>query len=239
MIPAPKAPPAEVSALVLSGVNAVYENDTDAVNSAQTFSASWAINIPATVGGNTANVGFTAGTGGLTATQEIVSWTYTTSAGLPTASTPTFSPAPGTYTASQSVSLSDTASGATLYYTTDGSTPTTSSTKYTTPILLSATTTIKAVAAASGYNNSAVASGTYTISKTPIQYETEKVPSSGVPNARVFSWSGFTDGVGIIVDGTQVGNYIQFTLNVAQAGTYDVKYAVKMFPTRGIGQLSV
>lgn len=212
---------------------------TDSVNPAQTFSTSWAINIPATVGGNTANVGFTAGTGGLTATQEIVTWTYTTSAGLPTAATPTFSPAPGTYAASQSVTLSDTTSGGTIYYTADGSTPTTSSTKYTAPILVSTTTTIKAIAVASGYNNSVVATGTYTILKTPIQYETEKVPSSGVPNARVFSWSGFTDGVGIIVDGTQAGNYIQFTLNVGQAGTYDVKYAVKMFPTRGIGQLSV
>ncbi len=212
---------------------------TDAVNSAQTFSASWAVNIPATVGGNTANVGFTAGTGGLTATQEIVSWTYTTSAGLPTASTPTFSPAPGTYTASQSVSLSDITSGATIYYTIDGSTPTTSSAKFGAPILVSTTTTIKAIAAASGYNNSAVTSGTYTIPSAPVQYETEKVPSSGVPNARVFSWGGFTDGAGIIVDGTQIGNYIQFTLNVPQAGTYDVKYAVKMFPTRGISQLSV
>jgi hypothetical protein len=95
------------------------------------------------------------------------------------------------------------------------------------------------MAAASGFNNSGVATGLYTISKTPIQYETETVPSSGVPNARVFSWAGFTDGVGIIVDATQVGNSIQFTLNVAQAGTYDVKYATKMFPSRGIGQLSV
>ena len=212
---------------------------TDAVNQSQNFSTSWTINIPATVGGNTANVGFTAGTGGLTATQEIVTWTYTTNTGLPTASTPTFSPAPGNYTAPQSVTLSDTTPGATIYYTTDGSTPTTSSPKYTAPIPVNTTTTIKAMAAASGYNNSALATGVYTISKTPIQYETEKVPSSGVPNTRVFPWNGFTDGVGIIVDGTQIGNYIQFTLSVAQAGTYDVKYAVKMFPTRGIGQLSV
>lgn len=212
---------------------------TDAVTPSQTFSTSWAINIPATVGGNTANVGFTAGTGGLTATQEIVTWTYTTSSGLPTAATPTFSPAPGTYSTSQSVTMADGTSGATIYYTTDGSTPTTSSTKYTAAIPVSTTTTIKAMAAASGFNNSAVVTGTYTITKTPIQYETETVPSSGVPNTRVFAWTGFTDGQGIIVDGTQVGNYIQFTLNVAQAGTYDVKYAVKMFPTRGIGQLSV
>jgi len=211
---------------------------TDANVPTQNFNTSWAINIPATVVGNIANVGFTGGTGGLTATQEIISWTYT-AGGLPTAATPTFSPVPGSYGSSQSVTISDTTSGATIYFTTDGSTPTTASPKYTTPILVSSTTTIKAMAAASGYNNSAIASGTYTITKTPIQYETETVPSSGVPNTRVFAWSGFTDGMGIIVDGTQVGNYIQFTLNVAQAGTYDVKYAVKMFPTRGIGQLSV
>jgi hypothetical protein len=212
---------------------------TDSVNTSQNFSTNWTINIPTTVGGNAANAGFTAGTGGLTAIQEIVTWTYTTNSGLPTAATPTFSPAPGNYTSAQSVTLSDTTTGATIYYTTDGSTPTTSSPKYTAPISVNTTTTIKAIAAASGFNNSALATGVYTISNTPIQYETETVPSSGVPNTRVFSWNGFTDGVGIIVDGTQVGNYIQFTLNVAQAGTYDVKYAVKMFPTRAIGQLSV
>ncbi len=48
---------------------------TDTVTNA-TFTTSWAINIPATVGGNTAFVGFTAGTGGQTATQEIITWTY-------------------------------------------------------------------------------------------------------------------------------------------------------------------
>ena len=41
-----------------------------------TWSYSWPINIPATVGGNTAYVGFTAGTGGETATQNVLSWTY-------------------------------------------------------------------------------------------------------------------------------------------------------------------
>jgi len=51
---------------------------TDASVSADTFTAMFPINIPATVGGNTAFVGFTGGTGGLTATQEILSWTYTT-----------------------------------------------------------------------------------------------------------------------------------------------------------------
>jgi hypothetical protein len=48
---------------------------TDTKTSAS-FTKSWAINIPATVGGNTAYVGFTAGTGGLTAQQSVMAWTY-------------------------------------------------------------------------------------------------------------------------------------------------------------------
>ena len=79
--------------------------------------------------------------------------------------TPTFSPAGGTYTSAQSVALSDATSGAAIYYTTDGSTPTTTSTRYTAPISVTQTTTINAIAAASGLSNSAVATATYTIKR--------------------------------------------------------------------------
>jgi hypothetical protein len=41
-----------------------------------TFSTSWPINIPQTIGGNTAFVGFTGGTGGETASQKIETWTF-------------------------------------------------------------------------------------------------------------------------------------------------------------------
>lgn len=82
---------------------------------------------------------------------------------IPAATTPTFSPGTGTYTSVQTVTISDTTAGATIYYTTDGSTPTTSSSKYTTAISVTATETIKAIAAASGYSNSAVASAVYTM----------------------------------------------------------------------------
>jgi hypothetical protein len=88
----------------------------------------------------------------------VASGTYT----LVTA-TPTFSPAPGTYASGQTVSLSDATSGAAIYYTTDGSTPTTASTKYVGAIRLTASRTIKAIAVASGHSNSAVLGGTYTI----------------------------------------------------------------------------
>ena len=82
------------------------------------------------------------------------------------AATPSFSPAPGNYSSPQSVTLSDTTAGAVIYYTTDGSTPTTSSTLYSGSIAVSGTTTIKAIAVASGYLNSAVATGTYTLPAT-------------------------------------------------------------------------
>lgn len=83
---------------------------------------------------------------------------------LPAAATPTFSPAPGNYTTTQSVSLVDATTGAAIYYTTDGSTPTASSKMFSqaTPISISTTTTINAIAVATGYSNSAVATGTYT-----------------------------------------------------------------------------
>lgn len=83
---------------------------------------------------------------------------------IQSADTPTLSPTPGTYAAAQSVTLSDATSGATIYYTTDGTTPTTASTKYTGPIAVAADTTIEAIATASGYNTSSPASGNYLIS---------------------------------------------------------------------------
>src|SRR6266704_723014 len=85
------------------------------------------------------------------------------SGGSPVVATPTFSPGGGTYTGSVTVSISDATSGATIYYTTDGSTPTTSSAVYSGALTFTQTTTLKAMAAASGMTNSGVASATYTI----------------------------------------------------------------------------
>ncbi len=92
---------------------------------------------------------------------------YTTS---PTASadytfvtaTPTLNPAAGTYTTAQNVSLSTATSGATIRYTTDGSTPTTASTPYASPIAVNTQTTLSAKAFKTGYTDSAVASAAYT-----------------------------------------------------------------------------
>jgi hypothetical protein len=51
------------------------ETLTDTVTGA-TFTTSYAVDIPQTVGGNTAFVGFTGGTGGLTAAQNVQTWTF-------------------------------------------------------------------------------------------------------------------------------------------------------------------
>jgi len=77
--------------------------------------------------------------------------------------TPTFSPAAGTYTGTQSITISDVLAGARIYYTLNGSTPTTSSTRYTGPISVSRSRTIRAIAAATGWSTSSTAAASYTI----------------------------------------------------------------------------
>ena len=72
------------------------------------------------------------------------------------------SPLPGTYPTT-SVTLT-TNEAATIYYTTDGTTPTTASTVYTVPILLATTTTLKYFAVDKAGNIETVHSGLYTIS---------------------------------------------------------------------------
>jgi hypothetical protein len=91
----------------------------------------------------------------------------------PAAATPALSPAPGSYTSPQTVTLSDTTSGATIYYTTNGATPTVESPVYNGPFQVSATTTVQAMAVASGYNNSAIAPGTYFLSQSHNQGQNE------------------------------------------------------------------
>jgi hypothetical protein len=140
---------------------------TDATTAAS-FSMSWPVSIPSTVGGNTAFAGFTGATGGYTSNQNILSWTMSSaSGGGGTVATPTFSPAAGTYLGTQTVSLSDTTSGAVIFYTLDGSQPGTSAggstQQYNGPLTVSSTETIKALATASGMTTSGTASATYTI----------------------------------------------------------------------------
>jgi N-acetylneuraminic acid mutarotase len=87
---------------------------------------------------------------------------------LPPAAAPAFSVATGTYTSVQTVSIADATAGATIYYTTNGATPTpANSAVYSRPIMVATTETISAIAVATGYSTSAAASAQYTINLPP------------------------------------------------------------------------
>ena len=93
-----------------------------------------------------------------------------------TVAAPTFSPGGGTYTMPVSVGISTTTSGATIRYTTNGSTPSqTTGTVYTGSITVYSTSTIKAIAYESGWADSTVSSATF--SQDPVPTPTEFIPS--------------------------------------------------------------
>lgn len=128
------------------------------------------------------------------------------------AATPTFSPVPGKYTSAQSVSISDSTSGATIYYTTNGTTPTTSSTPYTGPITVSANETIEAVAVSSSTSLSAVAKGAYTIAypaATPVIS-----PGSGT----------YASGQSVTLSDSTSGAVIYYTVNGSTPNTSSTQY---------------
>jgi hypothetical protein len=149
--------------LSYSGTNLAM-SITDVTNEDEFTTTFTNVNIPSTIGGNTGYVGFTGGTGGETAIQEIIGFTYVSGpASTPQAATPVISPAAGSYPSSVAVSITDSTSGSTIYYTTNGTTPTTSSAKYTGAFTLTSSATVQAIAAASGFTNSAGASAAYTV----------------------------------------------------------------------------
>lgn len=114
------------------------------------------------ISGDYEYIGIRSASGAAYLTSVTVRW-ETSGSTVETCATPTFSPAEGTYTEAQNVTISCATSGATIHYTVDGTTPTANSPVYSSAINVSSTTTIKAIATATGYNNSAVAEATYTI----------------------------------------------------------------------------
>lgn len=107
--------------------------------------------------------------GGLTtynnSTKEIAANNYIVSLGRNTTkvATPTFSVEEGTYTEAQSVTITTTTEGATIYYTIDGTDPTTESNLYSEAVSITETTTLKAIAVKEGMTDSEIATATYTI----------------------------------------------------------------------------
>ena len=183
---------------------------TDTVTG-KTFTLNQAVNIPQTVGANTAYVGFTGGTGGSSVIPKILSWIYTVQPAATSTAAPVASPAAGTFTTPQKVVLTSSTPGAVIYFTTDGSTPTIASTVYTAPLVIGGgTETISAMAVASGNSPSAVASGVYTIQ------------TGGTSSPTINYGSGFAGVQGLTLNGsaTNVSNLLELTTGGSfQAGS--------------------
>jgi N-acetylneuraminic acid mutarotase len=116
---------------------------------------------------------------------------------LPPAAIPTFNVPAGTYTTIQTVTISDTTPGATIYYTTYGGAPTTSSPVYKGPITVSTTETITAIAVATGYTNSAPAAAQYTINFPPAATPVFSVPPGTYTSPQTVAISDATAGATI------------------------------------------
>ncbi len=150
------------------------------------------------------------------------------------ATAPVFSKAGNTYTTDQTISLSTTTSGASIYYTTDGvTTPTAVSTLYTAPISVAGSgtnMTIKAITIKSGLTSSSVVTNAYTIN-----YENCVAPTFS-PNSGTF-----TSATDVTITSATTGATIHYTtdgttpttgspsisngstISLATNGTYTVK----------------
>jgi len=120
----------------------------------------------------------------------------------PLAATPAFSPAGGTYSAAESVTISDATPGATIYFTTDGTTPGTGSTVYTGPITVATNQVLQAIAAASAYSNSSVGSAAFTIN----------VPQAATPTFTPTPGS-YTGAQTVAISDATNGAFIYYTTN--------------------------
>ena len=78
--------------------------------------------------------------------------------------TPYLSLPSGTYSSTQTVSMSSSTTGSTIYFTTDGSAPTTSSYRYSGPVSIGKSMVVQAMAVAPSFSNSGLARASYVIS---------------------------------------------------------------------------
>ncbi|KAA6457574.1 hypothetical protein DYQ86_22370 [Acidobacteria bacterium AB60] len=153
------------------------------------------------------------------------------------AATPALSLAAGTYTKAQTLAITDATPGASIYYTTDGSTPGTASTLYTGPIAVSSSETFQAIAVASGYTASAVASANYvidartapgmgavnssanpSIAGTPVTFTVSVSSSVASPSGTVT----FSDGTAQLGTGTLSNGLATYTTSALAAGSHSI-----------------
>jgi Concanavalin A-like lectin/glucanases superfamily/Bacterial Ig domain/Chitobiase/beta-hexosaminidase C-terminal domain/Bacterial Ig-like domain (group 2) len=126
------------------------------------------------------------------------------------AATPEIYPAGGVVSPFSPITIVGRTLGSSIYYTTDGSTPTTSSTLYMGPINLTASGTVQAIASAPGLNSSAVASASFNVDTTPPTVSITAPTSGQIVSAGISLSATAIDNTGIasvqfLVDGVVVG----------------------------------
>ncbi len=167
---------------------------------------------------------------------NVVSATYTINIPQQVA-TPTFSPGAGSYTSAQSVTISTATSGASIRYTTDGSTPSeTAGTLYSnTPVNVSSSQTLKAIAYKSGSIDSTVSSAAYTISVGGVvTLEAESLSPVGTgATVSISNDANASGGVVEFLNSTAAGQTITFTTPAIAAGAYQVQLRYKTNTSRG------
>ena len=95
-----------------------------------------------------------------------------------TVATPVITPNGGEIEAGSAISISCATDGATIYYTTNGTTPTAYSTKYTGAFTLTSDATVKAIAVKTDWNNSEIATASFTIKQEVVEPTVNK-PEAG------------------------------------------------------------
>jgi beta-glucanase (GH16 family) len=147
---------------------------------------------------------FLSGCGGSSATSSNIGSGGTGGYTAPPAATPTVATTPA-QNGAVLATLATTTSGASIFYTLDGSTPTSSSPQYFTPFLIASNLTLKAVATAAGYSASDAMSQSYTPNIPPgtLIWSDEFTNSTGAiaqPNPLVWTYD---TGLGSICCGNQ------------------------------------
>ena len=146
----------------------------------------------------------------------------------PQVAPPVFSPGAGTYTSTQTVTITSATSGASIRYTTDGSTPSeTAGTLYSAPVSISTTTPLKAMAFESGMTDSTLTSGSYTIGTPQVAAPTFNPPAGTYTSAQTVTITSTTSGASIAytTDGstpTESGGMISHGTALANGGAVTI-----------------
>jgi hypothetical protein len=125
-----------------------------------------------------------------------------------TVATPEMDITAGNYVVAQSVSITCATSGAAIYYTTNGATPTTGDTLYTGAITINTDTTLKAKAFKTNYTDSATASEAYDM--VAPNAPTATAASSVLDISMTANWGAETGATSYRLDVSAVSNFATF-----------------------------